>query len=428
MAPFSTAAMKRTPFAACLFAVALLVRVAATVGLRNIYKFHGMQGGADPVEFNAIALHLASGLCYCVRPDHLTAFRAPGWPLFMAGLYSISYENYPLVYLSLCGIGALTCVLIYLAARHVLTENQARIAGGIAAFYFPHIYFSTLFQSEGLFILLLSIFLLLVLQYIQAPRSWKILAAGAVLGYAVLTRPVALLLLPILGLWLLWRNRSSFVSGLLPAIVLGVGCAAVLTPWNLRNYRVFHKFVLATTNGGSTFYGANNDIVLHDPHWLGSWVPTPMLPHRDWVVAAPDEVEHDAREYVLGKQWVRDHLAQMPLLEFYKFGRLVLPDMTSGNKSYRLLQAAGYLPVLFLMILGWSECFRKPYRTPQWTAVHCLMVMTIVSSLIYYGSDRFRDATTPALVMYASLGATVLWRRLGWDRNSSTKPAVIASR
>jgi 4-amino-4-deoxy-L-arabinose transferase-like glycosyltransferase len=410
--PFSPYAMTRRTFVACLFLVALLVRLAALFALRNIHKFHGMQGGADPVEFNAIAMHVASGLCYCVSPAHPTAFRAPGWPLFLAGLYSISFENYPLAYLTLCVIGAVTCVVIYLAAAHVLSEGQARVAGVVTTFYFPHIYFSTLFQSEGLFILLLSTFLLLLLKHLKQPGFLKIAGAGLILGYAFLTRPVALLLLPIVGIFLLWHNRRNPLRGLVAATVLGLACAAVIVPWNLRNHHVFHKFVLATTNGGSTFYGANNDIVLHDPHWLGSWVPTPWLPGRDWVLTAPDEVEHDAREYKLGKQWVRDHLVQIPLLEFYKFGRLVLPDMISPNKGFRILQAAGYLPMLVLMIFGWSQCFRRPYRTPQWMAVHCLVLMTLVSVFLYYGSDRFRDATTPALAIYAALGAAVLWRRV----------------
>jgi hypothetical protein len=36
----------------------------------------------------------------------------------------------------------------------------------------------------------------------------------------------------------------------------------VMAPWTVRNYRVHGRFVLVATNGGSTFYGRNNDRVV----------------------------------------------------------------------------------------------------------------------------------------------------------------------
>lgn len=398
-------------FALLLFLVAFAARVAALLAMRNVHQFHGMQAGADAFEFDQLGLHLAARLGYCVKVGHLTAFRAPGWPLFLALLYFISYANYPLVYLTLCAMGAITCVLIYRAARHVVAESDARIGAWVAAFYLPHVYLSTLFLSETLFILLLSAFLLLLFSYLREPAWSKMSFAGVVLGYAVLTRPFALLLLPIISGYLLWSRRKQFASTALALVPLCLACAAPGAPWTVRNYQVFHKAIWGTTNGGSTFYGANNDLVLYDGRFLGAWVPTPLLPHRDWVVAAPNEVEHDQREYQLGEAWVKDHLSAMPLLEYFKFARLIAPDMLSGNPKSSLMQAVAYLPVLVLMVFGWRECARPRRRTPYWGLVHCLTLATVVSALIFYGSDRFRDATLPALILYAALGAAVLRQR-----------------
>jgi 4-amino-4-deoxy-L-arabinose transferase-like glycosyltransferase len=290
-----------------------------------------------------------------------------------------------------------------------LSEDRARIAGGIVALYFPHIYFSTLFLSECLFVFVTSLTLLFLLRHFQSSSLSTIVTVGALIGYAALTRPVALLLLPFVVALLIWRHCRHLHGALLPVVALTIAWGGVMLPWVVRNYHVHNKWVLVTTNGGSTFYGANNDVVLRNPHYLGSWVTTVELPHRDWIVAAADEVTHDKREQRLGEEWVRGHLLQMPLLEFYKMARLWLPDTLSGNKLYRVLNATGYLPVFVLMLFGIAECTRKPYRTVSWAAVHSLIVMTVVSALVYYGSDRFRDASTPALAIYAALGFTVLW-------------------
>src|SRR5215831_14927072 len=125
--------LSRQKYCILLLAVSMLLRFGAVAGLRDLHRFHGRgPAGADAVEFNAIALHVASGAGYAVEPGRLTSFRAPGFPLLLSMAYRISYENYPLAYSMLCAIGALTCLLTYAVARQILTEGLARIAGLLA--------------------------------------------------------------------------------------------------------------------------------------------------------------------------------------------------------------------------------------------------------------------------------------------------------
>jgi hypothetical protein len=185
------------------------------------------------------------------------SFRAPGFPLFLSAIYRISYGSYPLAYLSLCFIGALTSVITYLAARYVLSEDRARVTGAIVAFYFPHIYFSTLFLSECLFAFVISLVLLFLLMHFETSSLGTIAIAGALVGYATLTRPVALLLLPQVVALLLCRHSRHLRCALMPSAALIVAWSCVMLPWVLRNHHVHKQWVLLTTNGGSTFYGAN---------------------------------------------------------------------------------------------------------------------------------------------------------------------------
>ncbi len=193
-----------------LFAIALAIRIGAVVVLRNYHAGPSPAFGADPVEFDSLARHLAAGEGYVNEAGRPTSFRAPGFPIFLAGFYSLFGTIYPLVYLTLCGIGALSCVLTYYVARELLDETPARIAAALSTVYFPHIYFSTLLLSENLFILVLCLALWLFLRYLRTRGLSSILVAGLCLGVCILTRPFAILLVPVLaGVLLINLGRTS---------------------------------------------------------------------------------------------------------------------------------------------------------------------------------------------------------------------------
>ena len=98
-------------------------------------------------------------MCFCTwrLAGQPTSFRAPGFPLFLAGLRLIFKQDYRPQYVAFCLLGALACGLTYLLARELLTEGAARVAAVLLVFYFPHVYFSTAFFSEVLFVPLVAL-------------------------------------------------------------------------------------------------------------------------------------------------------------------------------------------------------------------------------------------------------------------------------
>jgi hypothetical protein len=216
---------------------------------------------------------------------------------------------------------------------------------------------------------------------------------------------------------------------LVPPALLAAAFACVLMPWTLRNYQVFDRFVLVATNGGSTFYGGNNDVVLQDPAEYGAWVATNYLPGRDLIEAEPDEVSHDKMEWHLGLQWVREHGSSLPRLFFFKLARLVLPDLSSPNRTYVLLQGVCTAPFLLLFAAGAFACLRdRSYWTAPWFAVHGTLACTVVTTLVFYGSTRFRDANAPLFMLYVVIGLRLF--RMGRpdlpERTGSACPEEIA--
>src|SRR5262249_41167256 len=149
--------------------------------------------GADGVEFNQLARQVAQGNGYTGMDGRPTSFRAPGFPFFLAGLHVLSGTHYPVSYVSFCLLGALSCFFTFLIARTALSERTALLAAGLNAIYPPHIYFATVFESENLFVPLLGLTLWLFLRYLESRSFTPLILTGLVLGWAVLTRPFALL-------------------------------------------------------------------------------------------------------------------------------------------------------------------------------------------------------------------------------------------
>jgi 4-amino-4-deoxy-L-arabinose transferase-like glycosyltransferase len=410
-----------------LFLVAFLLRFGVVAGLRDIHKLHSASaGGVDAIEFNTIALHLTSGQGYTIEPGHPTSFRAPGMPFFLSVLYRLSYENYVLVYVSLIFIGALTCVVTFYVAREVVTEKWAQIAGLLAAIYLPHAYFSSIFLSEVLFALCIGLSLWFLLRYLRGPSVWWLAAAGLSLGYATLARPIGLLLPVFLAPALIRPVMPNLGRAIRILAPVAVAFAIVIFPWALRNYEVHHHLVLIATNGGSTFYGANNDVTLHDKRYMGLWIATNYLPYRKEIDATPDEYSHDQLEWTLGKSWVSAHVVDLPLTTFYKMGRFWLPDWASANRKFVLMQFAGYTPFGILILVGLAISLRPLRRaaSPPWLAIHGILAANLFSSIVFYGSGRFRDSITPVLMIYAALGLAQL---IAWVSRKSMAGVFIES-
>lgn len=393
----------RVGFVTLLLVGAFLVRLGLVLAFRDLG--HGPIGDAsnDDVQFHRLAQSLAAGEGYRVAPDRpLTSFRAPGFPFFLAGLSVLTGDSPTAAYLAFCALGAVACLLTYLLAREVLTETGARVAGVLAALYLPHAWFAANFISENLFVPCLALGLWLAARARRTDSAALLALAGLVLGYATLTRPATLLLLPLPAAFLLADARAGRLRLLGPLLYV-LAFLAVVLPWTWRNGQVHGRLVLVATNGGTTFRGGNNDRVLYEPRHLGYWLPSGELPDRDLIDAAPDEVTRDQVEWQLGKTWLREHWREAPLLELFKLARLWwLPEYGAGRRWLRIVT---YAPYLVLFVLAALRClWRRRFWTSPWPVLHAATLMTLTTAAIFCGEPRYRDAIVPVLMIYAAVG------------------------
>jgi hypothetical protein len=90
-------------------------------------------------------------------------------------------------------------------------------------------------------------------------KNW--LLFGLLWGLIALVNPSLLLWLPLVGMWLLWRQAGlvGLKTPLLSATLAGMIFLAILAPWTVRNYRVFRKFIPVRSNFGEELRLGNAD-------------------------------------------------------------------------------------------------------------------------------------------------------------------------
>ena len=138
---------------------------------------------------------------------------------------------------------ALACLTLMLVWRSTLAIGGGRVAAwaallGAGLGTTEYAVYARTAMTEALSLPLSAIAGLLLVLLVQRPRWRTAIGLGVTLGLLTLTRPEYLYLAVALGVVglgaLIWRRRLG-----LQLIATAVICAAVLSPWSIRNERLF---------------------------------------------------------------------------------------------------------------------------------------------------------------------------------------------
>jgi 4-amino-4-deoxy-L-arabinose transferase-like glycosyltransferase len=202
-------------------------------------------------EMGRIARAIASGRGFSdpvIRQSGPTAMMAPVYPYLVAGVFKLSGIFTPasaVILLSLNSLfSALTCVPVFLMARESFGQKVALWAAWAwALFPFAILLSADMIWETCLTALLLSLLFLITLrlEHLTMLAAWA--GFGLLWGAAALTNPAVLSLLPFLLGWACYRlHRRGRPWGMQAAAAL-LALAVVVSPWFVRNYRTFHRFI-----------------------------------------------------------------------------------------------------------------------------------------------------------------------------------------
>lgn len=397
----------------------------------------------DANAYHLLANNLADGRGY-IRPFDLakfgrvvpTAEYPPMFPFFLSLFARLGVRSVEGQRLVMAVVGSGTVVLLALIGRRVAGTAVGVVAGVFAALY-PMLFLAeATLMSESLFVFLVTAALLLAYAAADRPDLLRFVALGVVLGLATLTRAEAIVLAVLLVVPLVWRLRDVTVWRRIGmgALVFAVA-AIVVAPWSVRNARTFNEFVPVSNSLVQIVDGANCRLTYSGPY-LGSWRSTfgnadargaECFEGFNGSQPGFDEAQAAAVSRRDGLEYIRDHVGDLPKVAAARFLRtfgLFRPGQQTQLEALegRPLgwERAGtymYWVLAPLAIGGLVVLIRR--RATVWPLVGALVTVA-VSTVITYGTQRFRITAEPAILVLAAAAIVAIADRL----RTRPKPVV----
>ena len=254
-----------------LFTVAgLVLRVGWVLGVPTVPVF-------DFATYLELASNIFHGQGHTLNGNPV-AWQGPFYPYALALFHGIMGNDATInakIFNLLLSAATLGMAFFLYAKWFAGRPGKIMAAYGITAL-FPHlIAYNNVAGNETLFLFLLVG--LLLLQLYLPPVLWKYPLIGLLCGVAALTKPF-MLAYPVVLAVIWWAQGKRLKETLAATALVFATLLLVLSPWAVRNYRVFGEFILVSYNRGYVQFISNNDANTH-----GGWMDplnAPLSPEK----------------------------------------------------------------------------------------------------------------------------------------------------
>jgi Tfp pilus assembly protein PilF/4-amino-4-deoxy-L-arabinose transferase-like glycosyltransferase len=411
-----------------IFAIALLLRFVHLWQIEAMPLFYNLAG--DGRTYDEWAQRIAGG-------DWLGSgvfYQAPLYPYFLAVWQFIFGHNLWLIRFLQILLGALSCASLFLVGEKLFSRSTGVAAGLALAIYAPAIFFDALIEKSILDLTLLCLMLCLLADVGRTHYLTKWLGIGSRLGLLGLSRENALILAPLVAIWILvalpreppalrTRSLGCFLAGLL----------FVLVPVGLRNLIVGGEFTLTTSQLGPNFFIGNNpvadgtygsvrqfikEVQLEGPDAkrLAERASGRALPPGEvsgyWLRQSTAFIEAQPGQWLklLGRKWLLVwHAREIEDSDdFYIYRQFSAPLALFGwFAHFGVLAPLAAVGIFFT----WREWRRL------WL-LHAMILALAGSVALFYVFGRYRYPLVPFLALFAGV-AIVEWIRLLRQKNWS---------
>jgi len=447
---------------------------------------------ADPDAYRQIAENLLQQGVFALKRGNAegalvpTAYRPPLYPWLLSHLPAGDGLHVSLTKVALLHVllGLATVWLTWLTARQMLDDKAGQraaaegsglrdgnemlappLAAGLIVACDPillHQQALVMTETLATFLAILVLGCLVRMDGRGEQRFWAALA-GVALGLAVLCRPTFLPWLGLVAAALMLVPRSGgrmrawgetngqpqsdrhaasaplAKRGLDVALLLA-SALLVISPWAIRNYRLFGQPILTTTHGGYTLYLANNPAFYAFLRTDRSGLPWSAEALADdeksadllrQPVAGPeDELQADAALAAAAWRTIARDRVGFVRAAFFRLRQLwsplpyrLSPQESTARWLLRYATAAWYSGIYGLAALGiWH--LRGRLLAPPWL-FGVLLCLTFTAVHVFYWTNlRMRAPLVPvvALVAAAGLAATIRARSAPAPGSAPSKP------
>lgn len=354
-----------------------------------------------------------------------TAYRLPGYPIFLAIFLLINSSNIWLGFINVLLSLLIVYFIFILGTQLTRNLNIGICASFLAAIYPIFIFFSPILASEHLFTVILYGGLILLLSDASGKKRYIArFIAGILFGAAMITRGEAIYYIPIIALLGILPNekkaedeeKKGISHRIISLFLLFVAWGVIIIPWYIRNQIIIGPGSGLGTSGGIMFYyGHHNE----NQEWED------LLSIEN---LGSGEINRSANAFQKGLSYIyqtpiylqlRDKIIEA--LRLYApngypvFWSVALPRVDDGTPQekylpgkefFNLLTISGYLIVGTLAFL--SLFFFKYYPLKFWITILGFAVMNLLGyAVLFAATSRYRYTIEGFLCI---LAASVIWR------------------
>ena len=400
---------------------ALVLRWLYLAQIGEIPLFHELAG--DARTYDQWGARIAAGDWFGTG----VFYQAPLYPYFLGVLQFLFGHNLWLIRFMQILMGAVSCGLIFLVATRLFSLRAGIIAGVLLATYAPAIFFDGLIEKSILDLFLLATLLWLMTQPGDRGTARRWLIIGLIVAFLGLSRENALVLIPILLLWIAFHSRVTALPIKFRWMGLFiVGLMIVLMPVGLRNYVAGGEFKLTTSQFGPNFFIGNNPKADGTYESVRQVILEPQLEGSDAKRLAEQKLGRSLRpgevsEYWSGRAWafIEDQpSAWLRLLTRKWLMVWNAREIEDSDDFYIYQQWSGLLALLaklnhfgILTPLAFAGiCFTAGHWRRLWWLY--LMVLGFAAAVaVFYVFGRYRYPLVPMLVLFAGAGMAGLFER-----------------
>lgn len=198
----------------------------------------------DSLGYHQLALCIQHHFSFCGD-----AFRTPGYPFFLAIVYSIfGSEPYTAIIVQIF-LNLLSIVLMYRIGKDLFSAKAGFVAAVLFSLDLHHTIFTYYILTETIYT---TVFLTAFLFYVRAIKTnrWKFfLLAGFLYGLSALIRPISQFYIYAVFLFSLIWYWKELKRGVLFSSLLLMSYFIIVAPWCARNFSEYGHFSLSNIKG-----------------------------------------------------------------------------------------------------------------------------------------------------------------------------------
>jgi 4-amino-4-deoxy-L-arabinose transferase-like glycosyltransferase len=379
------------------FLLALILRVSFILTLDNSVDVWGDW-------WDELGWKIASGKGYWVNNPYFQdghkffAWRSPGFPLFLAIIYTIFGHNFLAAKIGLAILSSITVVLLYSLGKILVDEKTGFWASLIYSFYPASIFWTGYLAPVTLEILLMVGFILFFYKGENRKIYKSFIISGLFLGFGIITRSLFIIFIPILFFYFLIKERKNFLKNFLLVVI---PTFLIVIPWGIRNYKIFNKIVISSTEGGIVCYIANNSNSLKEA--TGYWNPPQEFFER---FKGMSELEINKALYKESLNFIISNpkiYLKLVFDRFIRFWRLFPHTFSGPGSSYKTYHQI--ISLLFsapLIILGFLGLLKHIKKWRKFLLVYLVIIGWSLPIILFFKTViRYREPLTPFFIIFS---------------------------